>query len=76
MVNLNPKSTITLESVVTCPKCGFAKTEDMPIGSSQIVYKCLGCKTVLRPKKGNCCIFCSYGTVPCPHTQDSRDECF
>ncbi|MGH6968533.1 MAG: GDCCVxC domain-containing (seleno)protein [Stellaceae bacterium] len=24
---------------------------------------------MLRPKSGTCCVFCSYGSVPCPPTQ-------
>ena len=27
------------------------------------------CHAVLKPKPGDCCVFCSYGTVPCPPIQ-------
>jgi GNAT superfamily N-acetyltransferase len=27
------------------------------------------CATVLRPKAGDCCVFCSYGSVECPPVQ-------
>ena len=26
----------------------------------------------LRPKPGDCCVFCSYGSVPCPPVQMER----
>ncbi|WP_327036906.1 GDCCVxC domain-containing (seleno)protein [Methylomarinum vadi] len=29
----------------------------------------------MKPKKGDCCVFCSYGTVPCPPIQESGDGC-
>nr|WP_304572174.1 GDCCVxC domain-containing (seleno)protein [Salinisphaera sp. LB1] len=24
---------------------------------------------MLKPKPGDCCVFCSFGTVPCPSRQ-------
>ncbi|MGH7014399.1 MAG: GDCCVxC domain-containing (seleno)protein [Stellaceae bacterium] len=41
----------------------------MPIDACVIVYSCAACGAVLRPKSGTCCVFCSYGSVPCPPTQ-------
>ncbi|MGC9354704.1 MAG: GDCCVxC domain-containing (seleno)protein [Mariniphaga sp.] len=35
----------------------------------QFFYECENCKTVLRPKSGDCCVYCSYGTVKCPSKQ-------
>ena len=61
--------TIELTSVVTCPRCGHAKTETMPTDACLFFYECEGCKTLLQPKPGDCCVFCSYGTVPCPPIQ-------
>ena len=26
-------------------------------------YECRGCKRLLKPNKGDCCVFCSFGTV-------------
>ena len=56
-------------STITCPVCGTAKTETMPTNACQFFYDCTGCATVLRPKRGDCCVFCSYGDVPCPPVQ-------
>ena len=43
-------SELILESVLVCPVCGFAKRETMPTESCQFFYKCISCKTLLRPK--------------------------
>ena len=57
------------QSVITCPRCGVTKLETMPINTCQYFYECTGCGTLLRPKPGDCCVFCSYGSVPCPPVQ-------
>lgn len=61
--------TIELESTITCPKCGHKKKEIMPTDACQFFYECQKCKTVLKPKQGDCCVYCSYGTIPCPSVQ-------
>jgi len=66
--------TVELESTITCPKCGHSKKETMPTDTCQFFYECENCKTILRPKQGDCCVYCSYGTVKCPSKQTS-DEC-
>jgi len=63
-----------LQSTLTCPRCGRAKTETMPTDACQFFYDCTGCGVILRPKPGDCCVFCSYGTVPCPPVQ-AGDAC-
>lgn len=60
---------IVTESTLTCPHCGLATTETMPADACQWFYECPGCHRVLKPKPGDCCVFCSYGTVPCPPIQ-------
>ena len=62
-------ATLVLESVLTCPQCGHLKTEIMPTDACQFFYECEQCKTVLRPLGGDCCVFCSYGSVKCPPVQ-------
>ncbi|MCX8252660.1 MAG: hypothetical protein OTI36_01605 [Beijerinckiaceae bacterium] len=44
----------------------------MPTNACQFFYECTGCGSLLRPKAGDCCVFCSYGDVPCPPIQDER----
>jgi hypothetical protein len=60
---------LTLESVLTCPRCDFAKAESMATDACQFYYECQNCKVLLRPKPGDCCVFCSYGSVKCPPVQ-------
>ncbi|WP_246665321.1 GDCCVxC domain-containing (seleno)protein [Rhizobium tropici] len=58
-----------LSSTITCPICGFKATETMPTDACWYFYECKGCSAVLQPKAGDCCVFCSFGTVPCPPIQ-------
>jgi len=60
---------ITLTARITCPVCGHAEAETMPADSCQWFYDCRGCGAVLRPKPGDCCVFCSYGDTKCPPLQ-------
>ncbi|MCL5030450.1 MAG: hypothetical protein M1480_15675 [Bacteroidetes bacterium] len=68
------ESEIKYQSVITCPVCGFSKEETMPADACQFFYKCNNCEEILKPKKGDCCVFCSYGSVPCPPVQMERRE--
>ena len=61
-----------LRSTLTCPHCSHQATETMPTDACQFFYDCRGCGAVLRPLEGDCCVFCSYGTVPCPPIQEAR----
>lgn len=61
-----------LESIITCPHCATAKVEPMPADACQVFYECSSCGAILRPKQGDCCVFCSYGSVPCPPIQAER----
>ena len=63
-----------LESTITCPQCEFKKTETMPFDSCQVVYECQGCHATLRPNTGDCCVFCSFGSTPCPPIQQARQQ--
>ncbi|MEL5848485.1 MAG: GDCCVxC domain-containing (seleno)protein [Candidatus Igneacidithiobacillus chanchocoensis] len=66
---------IQLNSVLTCPHCGFAKEEQMPTDACQYFYQCSHCDILLKPKPGDCCVYCSYGTVPCPPVQQAGQGC-
>lgn len=65
---------LILESTITCPACNVAKIETMPTDACQFFYDCSACGTVLKPKPGDCCVFCSYGTVPCPPIQEGGES--
>ena len=64
-----------LESVLTCPRCGFVAQDTMPTDACQFYYECSHCNTLLRPKPGDCCVFCSYGSVKCPPMQARQGCC-
>lgn len=61
-----------LVSTLTCPTCGGVSRETMPTDACQYFYDCRHCGAVLRPIKGDCCVFCSYGDVPCPPIQEEE----
>src|SRR6266576_2448169 len=65
-------ATMIHRSVITCPHCATAKSETMPTDACQFFYECTGCGVRLRPKQGDCCVFCSYGSMPCPPIQAER----
>ena len=63
---------IELQSTVTCPACGYQATETMPTDACQYIYDCKRCDTRMKPKMGDCCVYCSYGSVACPPIQEER----
>ena len=65
-------SEIELVSDLTCPQCGHKSSETMPTDSCQYYYECKACGGLLKPLQGDCCVFCSYGTIPCPPIQKVR----
>jgi len=67
---------MTIESIITCPNCSFSKAEIMPVNACQVLYQCSNCQHILRPKPGDCCVFCSYGSNQCPPKQVEREEGF
>jgi hypothetical protein len=64
-----------LESTLTCPHCGHKARERMPTDVCLFFYDCPACSAHLRPKPGDCCVFCSYGDRPCPPVQRSAARC-
>ena len=61
----------------------FGQAEGRPRRPRMRVYaysnwetdECERCKTLLRPKAGDCCVFCSYGSVKCPPVQARGSSC-
>ena len=72
---MGTRSKAILESTITCPECGFKKIEKMPTNACQYFWNCPKCEKMLKPKEGDCCVFCSYGTIPCPPIQLSTGCC-
>ena len=65
------RKVVIVESTITCPVCGTARRETMPVDRCVIAYRCTACGARLQPKPGTCCVFCSYGSTPCPPMQRS-----
>ena len=66
---------LILRSTLSCPHCGHQVTETMPTDACQFFYDCPGCGKLLQPKAGDCCVFCSWGSVPCPPIQQQKSCC-
>jgi hypothetical protein len=61
-----------LVSTITCPACGHRAPETMPTNACVFFYVCKGCGIRFKPRGGDCCVFCSYGDLPCPPIQKAR----
>ena len=66
---------VILSCTLTCPECGQQSTEEMPTDACVYFYECSYCHALLKPKAGDCCVFCSYGTVVCPPKQRPGAGC-
>jgi len=43
----------------------------MPTDACTWYWECPQCNALIRPKQGDCCVYCSYGNVPCSPVQES-----
>lgn len=67
---------ILFRSTLTCPHCGHVEHDiEMPRDYCQYWRDCPACGDLVRSKPGDCCVFCSYGTVPCPPIQAGEKCC-
>ncbi len=51
------------------------KREELPTDSCMFFYECESCQSLLKPLAGDCCVFCSFGTVKCPPKQNGEECC-
>lgn len=65
---------LILEAVIKCPHCGHESKEKMPKTTCVWTYVCWNCHNTLKPKPGECCIFCSYSDQKCPPKQQEAKE--
>ncbi|MBE8159065.1 MAG: hypothetical protein HAW59_06765 [Betaproteobacteria bacterium] len=70
-----PISPVILQTTITCPQCEKKAKAEMPQNACQWFYECSFCGALLRPKKGDCCVFCSYGEHVCPPKQQGISCC-
>jgi hypothetical protein len=66
---------VQLRSILTCPACGHAVELSMPTDACLFFHECESCHVRLRPLPGDCCVFCSYGSVKCPPVQEAGCCC-
>lgn len=66
---------VILESTIKCPLCFYEKLEVMPIDTCLYFYECENCHEWLKPLHGDCCVFCSFGSVKCPPVQKGDGCC-
>ncbi|OWS69441.1 GDCCVxC domain-containing (seleno)protein [Polynucleobacter campilacus] len=59
------------QSTITCPHCQAAETLEVLRGSSMHLYRCRSCSNILKPKSGDCCIFCSFGDFDCASAEQN-----
>jgi hypothetical protein len=64
-----------LNCQLTCPSCGQRITVTMPVDACQFFLDCPACAEMLSPNPGDCCVFCSYGSIPCPPIQQGQACC-
>ena len=60
---------VKTRAILTCPICNSKQEVEMPVNACQHFYKCQNCGEMLKPKKGACCVFCSYADTKCPSKQ-------
>ncbi|MGA7328986.1 MAG: GDCCVxC domain-containing (seleno)protein [Rhodomicrobium sp.] len=66
---------VELQSTITCPACDHRATEIMPTDACLYFYECKACGLLMKPEEGDCCVFCSFGDVPCPPVQEEDSGC-
>jgi hypothetical protein len=66
---------IITTTMLTCPQCGHSSVETMPVDACMYFHECSACGALLKPKAGDCCVFCSYASVPCPPKQAAQPCC-
>jgi hypothetical protein len=69
------RDAVRLQSTIVCPRCSVRQELTMPTDACVFFHECAGCGSLLRPKAGDCCVFCSYGDVPCPPMQNGDASC-
>jgi hypothetical protein len=60
---------VVKDTVMTCPVCRSKVREKMSSEAPRRVYHCPNCLAWLSTKKGDHCIYDSYGSVKCPSVQ-------
>ena len=62
-------------AVLHCPAWGHAERLTMPTIACVVVLECTRCHTRITPNSGDCVVFCSFWSVPCPPVQLAATYC-
>ncbi len=65
---------IKTRSIVQCPHCGFKTVEHMPSVRKVMTFCCPACERSCAADDKHCCVFCQYGSVPCPTAQAGKGD--
>ena len=65
---------VAVNATLRCPHCGHEERMAMPVDQCVVVYDCPACARTLRPRAGDCCVFCSYADRPCPSIQETSPK--
>lgn len=65
---------IRTTAILTCEKCNKKQSVTMPTDACQHFYKCIYCSEMIKPKEGDCCVFCSYADSKCPPKQIEANQ--
>ncbi len=65
---------VTLQATITCPDYGFSTEETIPTDTCAWYWEGPQCSALVRLRMGDFCVYCSYGTVPCPPVQLSGER--
>jgi hypothetical protein len=60
---------VVKDTLMTCPVCNTKVREKMSSEALRRIYHCPKCLTWLSTKKGDHCVYDSYGSIKCPRTQ-------
>ncbi|MGH9660976.1 MAG: GDCCVxC domain-containing (seleno)protein [Bryobacteraceae bacterium] len=63
---------LNLVGTITCPHCEHRTAEAIPADACLFFFDCPGCGVRLRPRPGDCCVFCSYSDQRCPSRQSQQ----
>ena len=66
--NFNP----ILETMLKCPHCKVEQRATMSPTGKKMAQDCRFCNQTMIAKEGDCCVFCSYGLIKCPATQEKE----
>jgi hypothetical protein len=67
----HPKRTSFRDEKHPAQLAALLKPKKMRTAACQFFYDCTGCGALLRPKVGDCCVFCPSGSLPWPPVQKS-----